>query len=265
MSERVNRAVAALRADLDEVRGSLDFAVAATSIRPRLNGMLNWAALPPGEKGLAQRFMSIREGYLEGVLRGLFVTIAASYEQFVRDLVVAGAAQAAAVVSGFDELSETIKNYNIFLTGRAFETIFGRRQHTKFDYFALSGNIGSCRPGVKVFQLNEEVFAADVTMPSVEGLQKSLDRIGVTVSWDDLARDAALQKALGTLGVRETSKTAQEYIDAFVAKRNLIVHGGRGSTTVVEADVEQALAVILAIGEGLGQLVVVASSNTPET
>jgi hypothetical protein len=255
MSERVIRAVEALRADLEEVRSSLEFAVMATSIRPRLNGMLNWAVIPIGEKNLVQRFMQFRDSHLEGVLRGLFVAISASHEQFVRDLVVAGVAQAAAAVSNFDELSETLRNHNLYLTGRAFETVFGRRHHMKFDYFALSKNIGSCSPGARDFRLNEEVFATDVTTPTVEGLQKALDRIGVAVSWDDLARDTALQKALGTSGVRETSKAAQEYLDGFVAKRNLIVHGGRGSTTVVEADVEQALAVIMAMGDALGDLV----------
>lgn len=253
--KRIVRALEALRSDLAEVKATLGFAVIASSIRARLGTMIDWTMLDDDTKRLAQQFMNLRGSYAEGVFRGLYVSMAASYEQFVRDLVSAGVEVTASSIASFDDLSDNLKQQNIHLTGRALETVFGRRAHLKFDYYALSANIGTCVPGSKEFQLNTDAFSAEITTPNSEGLGRALERIGVAGYWDVIARHRNVQLSLGTAGVRETHKTARDFLDAFVSRRNVIVHAGRGTTAVLESDVAQALEFLDAFCEALSEAV----------
>jgi hypothetical protein len=244
-----------LRSDLDEIASAMRFVATASSLRARLAAMLNWAAMDSSAKALAQTFMGLREADRDTVFRGLYVTVAASYEDFIRQLVAAGVELAASRAATFDALPEGLKHHNIYSTGRAFENVFGRRTHLKLDFYQLSADIGSCVPGSGKFRLNSEAFSIDVTTPSADGLDRALERIGVRNYWDELARNKGVQRSLKAGGVREASKLARDYLNTFIERRNTIVHAGHGAITIVEADVAEALDFFATFGEALGEVV----------
>ena len=228
--------------------------VCADSIHARLGGMLNWAVMDASAKALAQQFMGMASNR-DSVFRGLYVNVAAGYEQFVRQVVTAGVALAGSRAVSFDALKDTLKQQNIYSTGRAFENIFGRRPHVKLDYYRMSADIGSCVPGSSKFQLNAEAFALDITTPTADGLDRALERLGVHDYWDDIGRNRAIQRSLKAGGVREANRLARDFLNRFIERRNTIVHAGHGAVTIVEADIKDALGFFEPFGEAVGDVV----------
>jgi len=252
----ISRVLEELRSELDDVKIALDFVTTASSIRPRLGAILNWAMMDAATKQLANQFMDLRDPYRDSLFRGLYVNIAASYENFVRKLIRAGAELIGANVSAFDELDEALKNQNIYWTGRAFDNVFGRRPHViKLDLYRLSADIGTCVPGNKKFRLNADAFSLDVTSPTADLLDRVLERIGVTNYWDNVGRQQGIQRSLGTTRVREAHRLAKEFLNRFVERRNMIVHVGGGAVTIVETDVREAVEFVDVFCEALGDIV----------
>ena len=242
-------------AELADAQDALTFATTASSIRPRLGAMLNWAAMDASSGELARRFMGLRESPLPGIARGLYINVAASYENFVRRLVRAGAELVAGKAHAFDDLEETLKHHNIYWTGRVFENVFRGRPHIKLDHYRLSADIGTCIPGSQKFRINAEAFAIDVTTPTAEALDRILQRIGVAEYWDDIGRDKGVQRSLGAEGVREAHRLAKEFLNSFVERRNLIVHVGGGASAIVESDVREAIDFFRTFALALGGVV----------
>lgn len=246
-ADRIGRATDVLRSEYEELRECVTFLSFATSLRPRLGELLNWSTMDGPAKSLAQSFMRQREESVGGALRGLFVSAAASYEQFVRDLVQACAELVAARASSFDSLDEYFRKQHMSLTGRALGTVLSPKRHQKFDYTSLARNLGSCVPGSSEFAINSSVFAADITTPDTEGLEKALDRVGVRAFWDAVGRDTAVQKAVRSTATRESANLARRFLEDFVDRRNLIAHAGRSAVSVVETDLSDVLDVVPAI------------------
>jgi len=252
----ISRVLEELRSELDDVKIALDFVTTASSIRPRLGAMLNWAVMDAATQQLAQQFMSLRDPYQDSLFRGLYVNTAASYENFVRKLIRVGAELIGGNVSTFDELDEALKNQNIYWTGRAFDNVFGRRPHViKLDLYRLSADIGTCLPGNKKFRLNADAFSLDVTSPTADVLDHVLSRIGVTNYWDDVGRHRGIQRSLSATGVREAHRLAKEFLNRFVERRNMIAHVGGGAVTIVETDVREAIEFFDAFSGALGDIV----------
>jgi hypothetical protein len=241
--------------DLSTIENAITFTTTANAIRPRLGTMLNWPIMDAPVRALAQQFMDLREPNVEGIFRGLYVNIAAVYEKLVRRLVTTGAILAGERAQAFDDLEDSLKQHNIYWTGKAFENIFGRRQHLNLDYYRLSSDIGTCIPGSQGFRINAEAFCVDVTTPTVESLDRILARIGIASYWDDVGRHRGMQRALGSSGVRETHRLAKDFLDKFVERRNTIVHAGHGAVALVERDVREAIDFFKNFAEALGDVV----------
>jgi hypothetical protein len=245
-----------LRGDLSEIGGALDFAALSASLRGQINGMLRWEGLDQERKRLAQEFMRSGQSSLEGVARGLFVNIAGSYEEFLRRLIRGGVETLVSNAKSFDEVPEGPRNHNMHWTGNALRSVFKQRSYARMDLYRVCSDIGTCIPGNRDFRLNSEALSLEITLPTSEGLDRILERIGIDKYWDDLGRDRGLQRALGAGGVREASRLVGEWVDTFVERRNLVVHGSRDAVIILEADVREALRVVEALGVALGNVVI---------
>src|SRR5262249_15525421 len=148
-----------------------------------------WGVMDAAARELAGRFMGMRDAPLPSIARGLYINIAASYENFIRRMIRTGAELVAERVEAFDDLEEVVKSHNVYWTGRVFENVFGRRPHIRFNHYHLSERIGTCIPGSRAFRINAEAFAVEISTPSAEALDRILQRIGVTEYWDDVGRD----------------------------------------------------------------------------
>ena len=230
ISELLRREIAAPKQELDaqlaEVETAADLVSKAISLRPRLNGMLNWASLAKDEQQLATEFMGLREATSRAVLNSLFVTCYGSFEKFVRELVERSVAAVNSRCKRMEDLPECIIKENIFRTGQVLQTVKTQRTPRSYDYIALARALGACKVGSTEVLLNAECFPFEHGIVSPENINKLLERLGVALNWDRFGSNREIKDALGEQKTRECSKAVQKAVSELVDARNIVAHTG---------------------------------------
>ena len=226
---------------LDEFTTNLEFVRTASRLRPRLNDMLNWQMMDVEAQALATRFLQQQATEESLLYRGMVVSLAGAFEQFVRRVLrdSVQAMSGAGVI--YANLDQHIKNENIYRTGVALQTIKEPLDYMNFDYEVLGKNLGTCFSGSGQAVLNADAFAVFLSITSPKNLVDALKRIGIDLHWDDLGRVQALQKSLEKSATRETTKAIQDFLRGFGQTRNKIAHTGSGGIVVTDSDFQQLL------------------------
>jgi len=227
---------------IDELASNFEFVRAASRLRPRLGGMLNWQNMDGDAKSLATTFLRQRTAQESLLYRGMVVSLAGAFEQFVRRILRDTVLAINASGVQYDDIAEVIRKHNIHKTGLALQTVFEPLDHLDLDYDLLSKNIGTCFIGAKGAVLNAEAFTIFLSIVSPEKLVDAVRRVGVELKWDALGKRQKLRSALEKNDTRETAKSLQEYLKRFGQTRNKIAHTGNSGIVVTEADFEQLLA-----------------------
>lgn len=229
---------------LDDIASNFDFIRAAARLRPRLNDMLNWTGMDADAKNLAKEFLNQAAVQESLLYRGLVISLAGAFEQFVRRVVRDGVSHVNASRLSYDALHEHLRKQNAFRTGVALQTIFEPPDYLELDYESLSKNIGTCFVGSREVVLNADAFVIFLSIISPEKLVDALDRISVKLNWDVWGADPSLRKALDKQGTRETAKELREFLKRFGQIRNKIAHTGSSGVVVTETDLRQFLSVL---------------------
>jgi hypothetical protein len=240
---------------LDDLSSNLDFIQAASHLRPRLKDMLHWQLMDGGAKTLATTFLR-QTGSQESVLyRGMVVSLSGAFEQFVRRIIRDGILILSGTGVSYDSLDEAIKKENFYRSGIALGTVHEPLDYLELDYESLAKNLGTCFGGSAQATLNAEAFAIFLPIVSPKNLADAFRRIGVNINWDQFGAVAAMQKALGKKGSRETAKAVEEYLQRFGQMRNKIAHTGSSGIVVTESDFEQLLSFFRIFGRAMAQVV----------
>lgn len=240
---------------LDDLTSNFEFVCAAARLRPRLNEMLNWAVMDGEAKMLAQRFLDQGAAQETLIYRGLVISLAGAFEQFVRRVVRDGVSHVNTSRLSYDTLHDHLRKQNTYRTGIALQTVFEPLDYLDLDYELLSKNLGTCFIGSKEAVLNADAFAIFLSIIPPEKLVDALERINVKLDWDAFGKDAALQKALDKGGTRETAKALREFLKRFGQTRNKIAHSGSSGIVVTETDFGQYLNVFRTFARALASVV----------
>lgn len=228
---------------MDDIASNFEFVRTASRLRPRLKEMLHWEGMDGEAKAMVAAFLKQESTELSLLYRGLVVSLAGAFEQFVRRVLRDGVHAISGGGAGvnYDGLDEHIKNENIYRSGIALQTIREPLDYLDFDYESMSKNLGTCFSGSGQAVLNAEAFAVFLSIISPKNLDDALKRIGIDLKWDDLGRLGPLQKALDRDATRETAKAIQDFLKRFGQTRNKIAHSGSSGVVVTELDFEQLL------------------------
>jgi hypothetical protein len=226
---------------LDELAGNLEFVRVAKQLRPRLGGMLDWGRLDGEARNLATSFMKQRTVEESLLYRGLVVSLAGAFEQFIRRVLRDSISAINGSAQHYDHLREEIRRQNTFRTGIALQSIFEPPDYLDLDYELLAKNIGTCFTGSRQVVLNADAFTIFVSIISPDKLAEALKHIGIKMNWDDLGRIDAMREVLERHDTRETAKALQESLKRFGRIRNKVAHSGSGGVVVTETDLEQLL------------------------
>jgi hypothetical protein len=232
-----------LQARVKDLDSDVTFVALATQLRPRVANVIDWASAGE-ELELVRRFMNEASTRPEGVYGPLLVRLLATFERFLRMLVVEIVEGRISAASGYDGLPVELKEQNVILTGRALATLASPRDYMTLDIQALIKNLATCVPGSVSFRLNAEAFAATITGASPDVMEKALRYVGIKFSWDDVGRSSDLTVLLGTRGTRETAKRARERLKELWKWRNHLAHAGDEETAVSESQLRDAMAFI---------------------
>ncbi len=240
---------------IEDIASSFEFVRAAARLRPRLGDMLHWAILDVEAQRLATTFLQQSAAQESLLYRGLVISLAGAFEQFVRRIIrdsVSAVGKAAAL---YDNLHENLKRQNLYRTGIALQTIFEPLDYLDLDYELLAKNIGTCFVGSKQPVLNAEAFAIFLSIISPDKLVDALERIHVKLQWDALGKVPELRNALEKKDTRETAKALQEFLKRFGQTRNKIAHTGSSGIVVAETDFDQLLKVFRVFSRALTSVV----------
>jgi hypothetical protein len=223
-----------------ELRADLTFVALATQLRPRIGAVVQWQAV--GEVlELVKQFMRAKSSRPEGVYGPLLVRLLAAFERYLRLLIVQSVEQRASGASTYDELSETLSQRNLILTGRILASIDAPRDHLTLDIESLISNLASCKRGSGSFRLNAQAFSATVTGASPSVIEKALQYVDVSDWWDGVGASATLAKHLQTKGARATGDRAYERLKELWRWRNHLAHGGDEEVVLTEAQLLEAI------------------------
>jgi hypothetical protein len=240
---------------LDDLTSNLEFVRAARQLRPRLSDMLDWQHMDDEAKRLAGAFLRQRTEDESVLYRGMVVSLAGAFEQFVRRVLRDSIRAINTACGGYDRIHEEIRRQNVYRSGLAMQTIFEPPDYLELDYELLSKNIGTCFVGSPQAVLNADAFTIFLSIISPEKLGDALKRVGVTMNWDALGAIEPLRKAVDTQDTRETAKAIQESLKKFGRMRNKIAHSGSTGLAVSESELEQLLKFFRVFARGFSNVV----------
>jgi len=228
-----------LNTRISELKADLTFVALAAQLRPRVGDVVHWEAGAEVLK-LVKQFMDAKSSRPEGVYGPLLVRLLAAFERYLRMLIIQSVEKRASGVRTYDELSETLRNRNLVLTGRVLAAI-SPHDHLKLDIELLIANLASCKPGSGSFRLNPQAFSATVTGASPAVIEKALQYVDVTDWWDGVGGNTTLAQLLGTKGARATGHRASERLKELWRWRNHLAHGGDEEIALTESQLREAV------------------------
>lgn len=239
-----------LNARVAELRANLGFVALAATLRPRIGEAIQWQA--GGEVlRLVQEFMNAKSMRTEGVYGGLFVALMASFERYLRMLIVHSVETQAAAAETYDDLPDELAARNLVLTGRVLANIDAPREYVTVNIEALISNLASCKKGAGTFRLNAQAFSMTVTGAGPTVVEDALRTVGVKEWWDDVGENKTLAGLLGTKGPRQTGLRARDRLRELCRWRNHLAHGGDEEISLSEARLRDAIDFVQSFAEAL--------------
>jgi hypothetical protein len=245
---------ARLKADLEEVNASIDFATAAFKAYASAGQLLGWVSSQPELRAVIQEFRSAtRLNDLSFIYQSLYVQAWSAFELFVRTLIVSYVDEVSSRATDFKSLDKAkLIERNIYHSGVALQQIFENRSNVSIDFFQVAQNIGTAYPDSKKVLLNSFSFGMFLKAPTALGIEEALKRIGFKqFDWDKVGGSTIIQEVFQTKGSRETTKQVKEFLASCEKIRNNIVHRGESIQPVAETDLRYGISAYEAIGGAL--------------
>ena len=174
---------------------------------------------------------SIRRVGLVGMqpsLDGAVLLIAAAFEQFVSDVMVAFAADLPNVVPQYRSLPGSVQSANERLTGEALNR--SRARFTGYELQRFVDNLRNCQVGLTPYVLNGEAIALNSSNLNPGVLRELMSRLGPQDVWTDMASTRALKNWSGRGGAKVAKSRAQNQLSEIIRNRNQIAHRVGGTT-----------------------------------
>jgi hypothetical protein len=168
------------------------------------------------------------------VVRSLFMSAHAGFEQYLRSLFEAAALSISNAKLNKEKLNEDgmsrravlneLSGWQINLAGDAFGRYFEPLAHLTVDYAQVAKAIVQCGDAKEPFFIDGKVFGFRVGNIDQAAITRLFKRFGCTLLWDGLAVDAAVQKLLDKTNKVATEKEIVKIMAEALKTRNRIAH-----------------------------------------
>jgi hypothetical protein len=229
---------------VNEVRNLLSFMKAASAARSTIGQLLdraNWSSFEQYPKSLAENFIAQKDYNLEVGFSGMVISLASSFEEFVRRLIREGIAELCKKVMSYDKLKARLRQQHLVSSGYALISLFDPPVESNYDYELICQNLGNCHSGSKSLTLNGNVFHTKLSGLTQKTINDGLDRINISIDWNRFGQNAGIRKVLRVDGKRDGTKETIAWLDEFVKKRNKIAHTGIVGYLTKQSEIEEAL------------------------
>ena len=194
---------------------------------------------------------AVRRGGLSGLqptLDASVLLIAAAFEQFVTDVIVAFAADLPNKVPSYSRLPPAITSANERMTGEALNEMRSRFEASDLRRFV--DNLRNCQAGVVPYVLNGEAMALNNRNLTPNTLRELVARLGLNDVWTAVASTNALKNWSGPGGKKVARSRAMNELTQIIRQRNQIAHRV-GTTTPGPAVIRSYIRFERALARGL--------------
>lgn len=179
------------------------------------------------------------------VYQGLFISVHAGFEQFIRDLISDGIN----IINEQNKSSSAIGDkfgalisHHIVLSGRALSSYFEPREYYKFVYpeiiQTLTTNFNNSHPS----KMSGSVFAQLVGNMNFKKIEDIFDKFNFKFNPTEFARVPQMSIVLKTSGVKETEKAIIDFINLMLTLRNRLAHSQGASSDITRDTLEKQIA-----------------------
>ena len=168
---------------------------------------------------------TVRQLGLSGMqpsLDGSVLLLAAAFEQFVSDLIIAFVSDLPNRILAYNDLPRSIQSANERLTGEALSQ--RRSGFSISDRQRFVHNLRNCQTGTVPYVLNGEALALNNRNLNSGTLTELLRRLGVRDIWQDVGRTRVLQRWSGPGGAALARSRATTTLNDLIENRNKIAH-----------------------------------------
>ena len=177
---------------------------------------------------------SVRRIGLSGMqpsLDGSVLLIAAAFEQFVADAMIAFTENLPVRVSVYEELPNGIRSANERFTGAALSDGRSRSRFSEYELRRFVDNLRDCQAGVVPYVLNGEAIALNDRNLNARRLRELIGRLGIADIWTIVGSTRTLKRWSGLGGAKAAESRAKNQLNELITNRNQIAHRV-GSTTI---------------------------------
>ena len=185
-------------------------------------GLQRPMTLSPSAVKLRESVRRTGQSGLQPLLDGSVLLLAAAFEQFISDVMIAFTDDLPAIVPVYMDLPRSIRRSNERLTGEALHSSRNRFEDSDLRIFVA--NLRNCQTGNVPYVLNGQAIALNHHNVTSRNLNDLFTRIGVRDVWAMVSSTRTLKYWSGPGGTRVTRTLAQNLLNELMDSRNDIAH-----------------------------------------
>ena len=179
-------------------------------------------SLSPSAAPLHKSILQLGLAGMQPSLDGSILLVAAAFEHFVSDVMIAYAADLPRIVPVYDDLPKAVRSANEQLTGAALNV--NRSRFSKYELRRFVGNLRDCQSGAIPYVLNGEAIAFNSRNLKSGTLKDLISRLGVSDIWSAAAKTQSLLGWSGSGSSDVAQSQAINQLNELIESRNQIAH-----------------------------------------
>ena len=171
---------------------------------------------------LRQLVTQIGQRGLQPSLDGSVLLLAAAFEQYISDVMVAYSADLPTKIVAYSQLPDAVQSNNEQLTGEALSR--RRSRFTAYELQRFVDNLRNCHMNLTPYTLNGEAMALNDRNLNANILKNLFNRLGIVDIWDVVGSTLYLSQWYGIASSKNAVSRAKNDLNEFINNRNRIAH-----------------------------------------
>lgn len=234
MIGRPSAALSSFSSVLDAGERWLAWVEEAERFRGILKDKIPWAQLDGASKSAVQACLKASSPTNQLLLNSLYLTMASAFEEFLRSMIQESATHLSAGKPKYDEMNADLRKLHLRESARLLRRLDSPPEYLAITTEELCAAIGSCVPGSVAVRLCEQALGDVDGLIRLESFFDRMLALGQPMSFDLIARDARVAKALKLTGspTRTVAKALKLCVETVSKNRNRIAHMGSSAADV---------------------------------
>ena len=252
---RPSLALSSFESVLDAGEKWLAWVDEAERFRSVLRDKIPWDQLDGAARAIVQARLNAASPTSQLLLNSLYLTMASAFEEFLRAHIQESVNELSSRRPKYDELKADLRNLHLREAARLLRRLDSPPEYLTITTDDLCMAIGSCVSGSAAVQLCEQALGDVDGLIRLESFFERMTALGRHTSFDVVARDGGVARALGLNGsaTRAVAKALKLCVEAVSKNRNRIAHMGSSAADVDRTLIQEHREVLRAVAMTIGR------------